>query len=139
MTKTTVTAHVDLSGPLFQRDPGKTLRGNIRKMMAGVAAEGERIVRENLRAGQAGRAPISALGDRVADHAIGRVTSLTGKHWMATAVVSVNNSGFSPKQGISLMAAASSVEGRSHAFRALYRDLQRSRAVARANLTEGLE
>lgn len=135
----TVSTHVDLEGPLFRRDPGLTLRGNIRKMMAGVAAEGERIARQNLGAGQSGRAPISALGDRVADHVHGRTESLRGKQWMATAVISVNNSGYSQAQGISLMAAASNVERQTHAFRSLYRDLQGSRAVARANLTAGIE
>lgn len=130
---------VELSGPFFERDPGLTLRGNIRKMMAGVAEEGERAVRDALRQGEASRAPIRLLGDRLSNHAIGRVTSLTGRQWMASAVISINNSGFSGAEGRSLMAAASTVEGRVHPFSSTYRALRSAKAVLRANLTEGIE
>lgn len=135
----TTKTHVELSGPFFRKDPEQTMWQNIHRWMAGIAEEGERVVRMNLRRGAANRAPIRLLGDRVADHAIGRVHSLRGKKWWATAVISVNNSGLSPREGRSLMAAASKVEGRTHAFRSAYRDIARSRKTLQANLTEGLE
>ncbi len=135
----TVETHVEFKGGFFRRDPGETMLRNVRKMMAGVAKEGEEIVRGRLRMGQSGRAPIALLGGRVAEHVHGRVDSLAGKPWLATAVISVNNAGYSAEQGKSLMAAASTVEGRTHAFRQTYLELRRARAVLAANLTEGLE
>lgn len=137
MTGTPVT--VELSGPFFQRDPGETLRGNIERMMQGLAEEGEKAGRDGFAATQAGRLPISQLGDRVSGHVVGRVVSLRGRRWRATAVVSINNFGYTPIQGISLMAAASSVERRTHVMRNLARSIRSSRAVLNANLTKGIE
>jgi hypothetical protein len=130
---------VELTGPFFEHDPGKTLRGNIEQMMEGVAEEGQRLVRSVLAAGESTREPIARLSpDRVSQHAIGRVRSLSGKKWRATAVISVNNSGLSRVQGISLMAAASSLEGRFHAFRRTASAIRRARAILNADLTKGL-
>lgn len=134
-----VKLEVDLSGPFFTRNPGLTLRGNIARMMEGIASEGERLVRQDLARGESARATIRRLGDRVSGHAIGRVTSLSGKHWLATAVLSVNNRGYSRAQGISLMAAASSLESRQHSFRRVAQAIRRSRVILNANLTAGLE
>lgn len=135
----TIKTRVDFSGPFFRGDPGAKFLGNVRKMMQGIAAEGEAAARQNLRAGQAGRAPITYLGDRVADHVVGRVKSVTGKQWTAAAVVSINNSGLGAREGKALMAAASQVERQTRAFSALTRDLRNARAVLRANLAEGLD
>lgn len=136
-----ISQKVEFSGPFFERDPGATLRGNIQRMMEAVAREGEQAVRAALAIGESDRIVIShhVEPDRVSGHAIGRVTSLASKHWLATAVISVNNSGFSPAEGKSLMAAASAVEGETHAFRRTATALRRSRAVLRANLTAGIE
>jgi hypothetical protein len=89
--------------------------------------------------GAARRAPIRALGDRVADHVIGRVASLSGRKWQTAAVVQVLNQGFSGAEGRSLMAAASTVEGETRAIRNVTRQLRSARAVLRANLTQGIE
>lgn len=120
--------HVELSGPFFQRDPAETLRGNIRKMMAGIAEEGEKAVKANypVRTG-AGRRGV-----------VGRVASVTGKPWMASAVVSQTHVYRWPNGGAKQYRGGKS-EARHHMFRSAYRDLNRSRAVLRANLTEGLE
>jgi hypothetical protein len=123
-----VVTHVDLSGPFFQRDPARTMWQNVRKMMAGVAEEGERVVRANYPVltgfGQAG--------------VVGRVRSLSGRPWAATAVVSQTRAypwhGGGPKQY-----RGGKSEARHHMFRAAYRDLQHARAVLGANLTQGLE
>lgn len=123
-----VKTHVDLSGPFFQRDPGKTLQQNIRKMLAGVALEGQTAVRANY--------PVETGRGRAG--VVGRVQSLSGKPWMATAVVSQTfaypwpNGG--PKQY-----RGGKTEARYHMFRSATSDLRHSRAVLGANLTAGIE
>jgi hypothetical protein len=131
--------HVELDGPFFQGDPGQKLGARIRQMHSGLAQEGQRLVRQALQAGQSGRQPMRGVSpNRVAEHVIGRVESLTGKGWRASAVISVNNSGLSARGGISLMAAASLLEGRFHPFRRTALALGRSRAVLSANLTRDI-
>lgn len=130
---------INFSGPFFQKDPEKTILENVEKMMQGIAEEGSEAARGGLMVGAAHRAPIRALGDRVADHVIGRVSSLTGRKWQTAAVVQVLNRGFSGAEARSLMAAASSVEGETRAFRSVARQLRSARAVLRANLTQGIE
>lgn len=131
---------VELTGPFFQRDPKKTFRHNVRRMLQGLADESQKSIRGAFDAGASSRLPIARIpGDRVADHVIGRVRALGGRPWALTAVVSVNNRGWSPQQGISLMAAASRVEHVVHAFRDVASQIRSSRAVLGANLTEGLE
>jgi hypothetical protein len=130
---------VDFSGPFFKADIDKTLLENVRKMMEGIAEEGEPAAEEGLLTGATRRALVSGTGDRVADHVVGRTESLTGKEWMTAAVVSVNRAGLDQRQAISLMAAASSVERRTRAISRVTRQLRAARAVLRANLTEGLE
>jgi len=131
---------VELSGPFFQRDPARTMGENIQAMLEGLAEEGEGLVRTVLTAGESSRAPIARIpSDRVSEHVVGRVHSLSGKHWTSTAIISVNNSGFSRSQGISLMAAAAGLEARLHAFRRTATALRRARSVLTANLTKGIE
>lgn len=130
---------VDLSGPFFERDPGKTLRGNIEKMMEALAAEGERSARSALQSSEGSRAPIRLIGDHVSAHVVGRVRSRAGKKWRASAVVQVYNEGLDQRRGRSLMAAASVVEKRTRVFRNLRRSIAQARAVLAANLTEGIE
>jgi hypothetical protein len=124
-----ITTTIKMDGPFFRKDPAKTFRQNVRVMMDAVAAEGEADVKAQLAQGAGSRAPISAIGDRVADHAVGRTSAISGKRWAVTAVVSVNNAGWSRAQGISLMAAASRVEGTTHAFRRTTGRLKRARAI----------
>lgn len=128
----------EVRGPFFQGDAGRKFRENIQAWLEQIAEEGEDVVRAALSAGSGSRATIRRIpGDRVAEHVHGRVRSLTGKHWLANAVISVNNSGLSAPAGISLMAAASNLEGRLHAFRRTASALRSS--IRRANLTKGLE
>jgi hypothetical protein len=129
---------VELSGPFFQHDPGETLRENITRMMEALAQEGERAARDAFRATQADRQPISLLGDRISDHVEGRVVSVRGKRWRASAVVSVHNDGFSALLGKSLMAAASEAERETHIFRSLARNIRNARATY-ADLAKGIE
>ena len=125
---------LDLTGPFFERDPGKTVRGNIRKMMQGLADEGEKAVREQI---ESHTYPRGTGWTR--DHAVGRVESLSGKSWFLTAVISANTNQMSPEDAIRTKAAAASVERRYHPFRRGASALRRSKAVLNANLTKGLE
>ena len=138
---TKIATTIDMSGPFFRQNPGKTFRQNIRVMMAAVAAEGQADVDAQLRAGEASRQPISAgvQPARVSAHAVGRVRSLTGKQWAVTAVVSVNNTGLSRQQGVALMASASVLERREHAFRRTASRLRRARAVNTVELLKGIK
>lgn len=133
------TADVTFSGPFFQRDPAATFWQNLDKMMEGIADEGERAAREGLLTGAGSRALVRETGDRVADHVVGRVSAVSGKDWVAAAVVGVNTQGLDATASRSLMAAASYVERRTAAIRRVTRQLNASRAVLRANLTQGLE
>jgi hypothetical protein len=129
---------IQFKGPFFDRDPAKTFRANGRKMIAAAVAEGERDVIAQMQRGQGDRERIRLLGDRVSDHVIGRVKSLGGKPWAVTGVVSVNNSGFSPAEGVSLMAAASRVEAQTHAFRRTASRLRRARSANLDELLRGI-
>lgn len=131
---------MNVKGPFFEHDPAKTFRQNIRVMLAAVAAEGRSDVIAQLEQGQAGRLPIGSgvEPERVSGHVVGRVASLGGKPWKVTAVVSVNNSGFTPKQGIALMAAGSVVERRTGAFKRTTGRIRRSKHVNVDELLKGI-
>lgn len=124
-----VQTHVELTGPFFEHQPGLTLRGNIRKMMAAVAQEGQRAVQSLYPVGPtgAGRAGV-----------VGRVASLSGKPWMASAVISQSHVYPWPGGGQAQYRGGKS-EARHHMFRTVYRDLRSSKAVLAANLTQGIE
>lgn len=138
MARRTITT-IRYDGPFFRKDPARTFRQNIRTMLDATAQEGATDVRAQLAAGNASRAPIRYIGDHVSAHVVGRVHSLSGKPWAVTAVVSVNNSGYSKRAGIALMAAASEVEGRTGAFRRTQTRVRRAKAVNAAELLKGIE
>lgn len=119
---------VDLTGPFFQRDPGKTLYQNIGKMLEGVAAEGERAVRSvyPVHSG-AGRAGV-----------VGRVHSLSGKRWVLHAVISQTHVYPWPGGGMKQYRGGKT-EARHHMFRNTASALRRSRAVVTANFTAGMD
>lgn len=129
---------IDLSGPFFEADPSKTFRQNVRLMLDALAEEGERDVKAQLAQGEPRRYPLGMGLGRVSRHAIGRTRALDNKQWAMTAVISVNNSGLTPVQGIKLMAAASYLEGEVHAFRRTAGRLRRARAINTAELAKGL-
>lgn len=131
---------VDLSGPFFEKNPGETIRQNIERLMGSIAKAGVAEVRRGFAQNQVSRAPISRLGDRVADHIIGRTfarPSEGGRRWHASGVIQVYNEGLSDVQSRSLMAAAASIEGRQNVIRKATREIgQRLRQI---DLTEGLD
>jgi hypothetical protein len=125
---------VDLTGPFFQKDPGLTVRGNIRKMVQGIAEEGEKAAR-----GAIDALPLPNSVGWTSAHTVGRAESLSGKSWWLHAVISANTDGMNAKDAIRTKAAASSVEGRYHPYRRTASAIRRSRAVLSANLTAGIE
>ena len=117
----------EVSGPFFTRDPRKVFRENVKDFMDEVARVGEAEVLAGMRSGEAVRRPISSgvQPARVRAHVVGRTTSLRGKRWQVSAVVSVSGRTVaSRKQAIALRAAASEVERQTKAF---------SRASSRIN------
>jgi hypothetical protein len=131
-----VRVSVELNGNFFRRDPRKTVKGNIRKMMEAMAPEAERLVKTQIEA-RAGSMPYYT--GRTTDNIVGRAQSVSGKSWAATMVVSANTSGMSRGDAIRIKASASGIERRWHPFKRVASALRRSRAVLAANLTEGLE
>jgi hypothetical protein len=125
-----------LSGDFFRRDPGKTLRQNVRSMLDALAAEMERIVQDEI-AGHAGGMPRYTGWTRA--HTVGRTESYSGKRWGTWAVVSANTQGMSKADAIRTKAAAATIERRWHPYQRVKSAVYRSRALVRANLTEGLE
>ena len=126
------------TGAFWTADIAKTMARNKKDLMDWIAAEGEKDVRGQLRAGEGSRYPIGSgvKPNRVSAHVRGRTRSIKGKEWKVTAIVSVNNSGFTKKQGIALMAAASWLESQVHAFRRTAGRLRRARP--KVDLLKGL-
>jgi len=126
------------SGPFFDHDPAKTFAGNVHEMMLALAREGRADVVGQLEQGQGGRPVVRLLKDRVADHVVGELRRAPpGSRY--SAVIFIRNHGFTKAEAISLMAAASRLEGRIHAFRKTAGRIMRSRAANAAELTKGLE
>jgi hypothetical protein len=136
----TVTAAVALSGPFFSGDPGQKMAENIERLMQEIADRGASDARRGFASGSGSRQLVRELGDRVADHIVGRVVarpSKGGRRWRAAGVVQVYNEGLSGLQGRSLMAAASILEGRQNVIRKVSRSM--GQALRRIDLTRGLE
>jgi len=126
------------TGPFFHGDPAKTFAGNVHEMMLALAREGRADVVGQLEQGQGGRPVVRLLKDRVADHVVGELRRAPpGSKY--SAVIFIRNHGFSKPEAVSLMAAASVLEGKIHAFRKTAGRLMRSRAANAAELTKGLE
>lgn len=128
---------IKASGPFFDHDPADTFRGNVHRMMLALAEEGAKDVRGQLQSGNSERAPIRSLGDHVSQHVTGELRKRPSGPGFS-AFVFVKNRGLSKKEGTSLMAAASSLEGRLHVFRKTSGRIMRSRAANAAELVKGL-
>jgi len=124
------------TGPFFANDPAKTLADNIHDMMLKIAREGRKDVRGQFMIGESERDPIRMLGKAHVSHYI------TGelRRWPHgpnySAKIIVRNRKLTAEQGRSLYAAASSVEGRIHAFRKTTRRILV--AINGVDLTKGL-
>jgi hypothetical protein len=131
---------INTKGAFFAKDPGLTFRDNIKKLMDELAAQGEADVKAQLRAGESGRFPLGGriVPGRVSGHVHGRTHNLAGKRWEVTAIISVNNRGFTKAQGTKLMAAHGWLESQGHAFRRTAGRLRRARAVNMTELLKGI-
>ena len=130
---------IKYEGPFFHHDPRKTFRQNVREMLKGWVQAGQQEMAVRYNEGSSGRAPIKRLApERVAGHVVGRVTSLGGHAWQMTGIVSVNNAGLSPAEGVSLMAAASQVERQTKGAQRTFRNMRRARAANMDELLKGL-
>lgn len=131
-----VTTKIELSGDFFRRDPGKTLRQNVRDMNDGLAAWMEAEVQSDI-AAHASSMPGYTGWSR--DHIVGRTSSNSGKRWGTWAVVSANTNGMDRKDAIRTKAAAATIERRWHPFRRVKSGVYRARPLITANLSKGLE
>lgn len=120
---------VDLSGPFFRGDPSRTYLANLQRMLKGIAEEGERTIQSAY--------PVGPTGDGRRG-VRGRVSSLTGRPWLATAVVSQTHVYPWPSSG-QAQYRGGKTEARHHMFRDTARSLRSSRAILSANLTAGIE
>lgn len=132
-----VTAKVTLDGNFFRRDPGKTLRANVRDMLDALAAEMEKEVK-GIIGGAAGAMPRYTGWSY--QHTRGYTTSgVTGRRWQTWAAVSAYTADLSKVPAIRTKAAAATIEKRFHPYRRVRGGVYRLRPVLTANLTRGLE
>jgi hypothetical protein len=140
------TTDVTLSGPFFTRDPGKTVRANVRDLMDAVAEQGDRDV----------ESVIDAHVSPSPFYVRGRTSSLSGRRWGTWARISPDTSGLSAQAAIRLMAILAGrhdgvgsdgqdrgttlgIEKQWHPFRTAKSNVYRARALLTADLTKGLE
>lgn len=130
-------AKVELSGPFFTKDPGKTVRANIVDFLDRLAEYGEGRIRKAI-AGKAGKMPNYTGWTH--DHVVGRTRAELargGKRWVSVAVVSANTDGMTRKDAIRTKAAGASIEARWRPFKsAAFAMGAKARTV---DLTKGLE
>lgn len=119
---------VDLSGPFFQGDPSKRFLQNVHEMMVAVGDEGERAVQSVY--------PVYSGAGREGVH--GRAASVSGKPWMATAVISETHVYPWPSGG-SMQYRGGKAEAKVGMFKKTAAQLRSSRAVLAANLTKSIE
>ena len=155
------TLKVELFGPFFEHDPGKTLSHNVMDMLDKLAAEMEREVKRQI-AGHAGEMPRYTGWSH--DHTVGYTSNrTTGKRWRTFAAVGTVTAGLSTKDAIRTKAAVAGrrksrgigtsksgraygpdgttkgIEGRFHPYRSVKSGLYRSRALLTADLAKGLD
>lgn len=133
---TILTTDVELSGPFFRRDPGKTIRANVRDLMGELADSMDEDVSSGIAAAAGSMANYTgwSLG-----HTVGRAHSNSGKRWGTWARVSAYTDGMSRADAIRTKAAAASIERRWHPYRKAKSNVYRARALLTADLTKGLE
>ncbi len=131
-----VTTKVELIGPFFTHNPGKTLYANIRDMQDALAGEMEGIVRQDI-AAHAGSMP--AYTGWTTMHVLGYTTGRrSGKRWALWSAVGIPTEGMSRAQAIRTKAAAAGIERRFHPFRNVKSAVYRARALISVDLAKGL-
>lgn len=130
---------IKYSGPFFEKDVRKTFRSNARDLVAAIAEDGERMVRDDLTPGH-GR-----VTGRYADAVEGRARSLSGKKWALTAVVSStrhlqmpNFRGFGTFLETGLRGKVQTAFRGYWIYKRVANALRRGSKAARADLVKGL-
>lgn len=130
---------VEYSGPLFEKDVKQTFRQNGRTMLLQIAEDGSDLVKQELASHRGSDAP------HIADHIEGRVRSLKGKPWQLTSVVSSQlhmqlpgHKGYMTFLETSLKGGKPTSFRGIWAFRRVGNAIKRTRRVAAADLTKGL-
>jgi len=121
---------IDATGPFFQYDPVKRYSQNQIEMLEAFAKEGEQDIQAQVAAAGYG-------GGHFYEGVVGRVHSLGGKQWKATAVISQTHVYPWPGGGAKEYRGGK-LESRHGFFRKTKTRLNRSRAVNKAELTKGL-
>lgn len=129
---------ITVRGPFFTSDPAKTLQQNVHTMMLAIAKAGQRDVRQQLGPGSGERAPIKLLGDHVVNHVYGELRRYPSGAPFTMRII-VRNRRFTKPEGISLMAAASFLEGTIHAFRKTRGRIMRAREINTEELLKGIK
>jgi hypothetical protein len=132
-----VSTRITLDGPFFTHDPEKRIGQNIQDMLEALAAEMQETVREDI-ASRRGSMP--GWTGWSLEHTIGRVSSLSGKHWTHWANISTSAAqvGGDPAVQIRTLAAAATIERRWHPYRRMKSGVFRRKALLR-DLAKGLE
>jgi hypothetical protein len=133
---TRVSSKITLEGPFFTKDPGKTLRANVRDLMEALAEWGEAEVRNAITA-NAGSMPYYDGWSWA--HTRGRVESVEGKQWGTWARVSAYTGDLDATDARKTKAAAATIERRWRPYRRVKSAVYRARPLLTADLTKGLE
>lgn len=129
---------VKFTGPFFQGDPRKKFAANVVSFMATVAAAGEADVRARTANTPRYSRQQSPYHEPVQRYVRGRIRSVAGKPWRAYAVISTNTEGMGRTRAISIKAAASVIEQRSHPFRNAKNAVKRAADRSAKDLLRGL-
>lgn len=126
----------DFSGPFFTKNPGKTVRANIRDLMDSLARESEDQLKEAIGGLESSMKHPTGW---TREHIVGRTSSLTGSRWGLHMVISANTNHMTRHDAIRTKAAAAGIERRWHPFRKLASALRSSARIGRFDITKGLE
>lgn len=135
-----VTSNVEVSGPFFTRNPGKTLRANVRDLMDALAEQADRDIEQ----------VVDAHVKPMPGYVRGRTSSLQGKRWGTWARVAPTTAGLGKPAAIRMMAILAGrhqgnhgttvgIEKQWHPYRAARSNVYRARALLTADLTRGLD
>jgi hypothetical protein len=131
-----VSLRSQFSGPFFKGDARRKVRANMRRAMEHVAERGASAARGEMAAAMATMK--EPTGWTLA-HILGRTSSLRGKAWQVSAVVSVNTFGMSRKDAIRLRASGASIERRYRVFRKVTNAIKRERKRVAEEVLKGLQ
>ena len=123
---------IRLEGPFFHRDVKKTFRDNARALLLALAYEGAIPIRQALNEHRSNRSHGHA-----ADGIRAELGAIDGSRWLISSAIHQTNTYPWPGGG-GRVYKGGKLEAKIHIFRRVYLALRRSRKIASANLTKGL-